>query len=92
MAVRAHRNGDGDRPQRVRRANERLAREAEKLRFAARVPMLCECTDEGCREVFLMSLADFRAAYDVYITAPGHRVEDGRPVREEREFWLQRCD
>ena len=92
MAVRAHTNGDGNRPQQVRRANERLAREAEKLRFAARVPMLCECSDEGCQEVFLMSLAEFRAAYDVYVTAPGHRVEDGRPVREEREFWLQRCD
>jgi hypothetical protein len=39
-----------------------------------------------------MSLHAFRAAWDVHITAPGHRIEDGRPVREERDFWLQRCD
>ena len=92
MAVRAKTNSHENRPQQVRRANERLAREAEKLRFAARVPMLCECSDEACHEVFLMSLAAFRAAWDVYVTAPGHRIEDGRPVREEPEFWLQRCD
>jgi hypothetical protein len=54
--------------------------------------MLCECCDEACDEVFLMSLAAFRAAWDVYVTAPGHRIEDGRPVREEPEFWLQRGD
>jgi hypothetical protein len=92
MAVRVQRDRHENRPQQVRRANERLAREAEKLRFAARVPMLCECSDEACNEVFLMSLHAFRAAWDVHVTAPGHRIEDGRPVREERDFWLQRCD
>lgn len=54
--------------------------------------MLREGSDEACDEVFLMCLAAFRADRNVYVTAPGHRIEDGRPVREEPEFWLQRCD
>ena len=37
------------------------------------------------------SLFDFRSAHDVFVTAPGHHIHNGRPVREEREFWLQRC-
>ena len=80
-----------NRPQQVREANERLAREAERLHFMARVPMLCECSDTGCDELFLMSLFDFRSAQDVFVTAPGHRIQNARPVRQEREFWLQRC-
>ena len=92
MAVRAERHTHENRPQQIREANARLAREAERLRFAARVPMLCECGDAGCDELFLMSLHDFHSAYDAFIAAPGHRIEHAHPVREEREFWLLRCD
>jgi len=92
MAVRADRHTHENRPQQIREANARLAREAERLRFAARVPMLCECSDDRCDELFLMSLWYFRSAHDAFVTAPGHRIENGRPVRQEPEFWLQRCD
>lgn len=92
MAVRAQRHTHENRPQQIREANARLAREAKRLRFAARVPMLCECEDSDCDELFLMSLHDFYSAYDAFVTAPGHRVENAQPVRQEREFWLQRCD
>jgi hypothetical protein len=92
MAVRADRHTHENRPQQIREANTRLAREAERLRFAARVPMLCECSDDGCDQLFLMSLWDFRSAHDAFVTAPGHRIESARPVRQGPEFWLHRRD
>jgi hypothetical protein len=51
-----------------------------------------ECGDDGCDELFLMSLWDFRSAHDAFVTAPGHRIENARSVRREPEFWLHRCD
>lgn len=92
MAVRADRHTPENRPKQIREANARLAREAERLRFAARVPMLCECDDAACDALFLMSLWDFRSAHDAFVTAPGHRIDNALPVRQEPEFWLQRRD
>ena len=72
----------------ARKANDRIARKAEQLRFVSRVPMLCECSDPVCRTIVMVSLEDFyeiRLTEDSFITAPGHtaggaagrsRVED----------------
>ncbi len=94
MAVRAEagRNADG-RPQEVRAANERVARQAERQKFLASLPMLCECDDVGCDEVFLIAPAAFRAACasaGVSVTAPHHRLEGAELERKLPGYWLQR--
>jgi hypothetical protein len=94
MAVRAFSNPEENRPFDVRQANDRLAREAERLRFVARVPMLCECSDAGCEEIFLAALDDYRgvrADSRVFLTAPEHRVVGAELDRTDAEFWVQRA-
>jgi hypothetical protein len=44
----------------VRASNDRIAHRAEALRFASRVPMLCECGRPSCRALVLLALEDFR--------------------------------
>jgi hypothetical protein len=58
----------------VHRANDRIAEKAEHLRFVARVPFLCECPDEECETLVLLSLADYHAARAAHrpLLAPGH--------------------
>ncbi len=67
------------RSERVRASNEKLARAAARLRFVSRVPFLCECDSDDCRELVLLSLEDFGRARSGTITAPGH--ERRRPVQ-----------
>ena len=64
------------RPHLIRYANEEIAEKAAVLRFVSRVPMLCECGDRGCRELVLLTLADYRRAREEreFLTAPGHRT------------------
>jgi len=44
----------------VRASNDHIASRAEALHFISRVPLLCECDNEGCRELVLVSLDEFR--------------------------------
>lgn len=63
------------RSQVVRTGNDGIAAKAAALRFVSRVPMLCECEDPACRELIMLTLADYRRARREreFITAPGHR-------------------
>lgn len=77
----------------MRAANQRGARVAERQRFLARLPMLCECDDAGCDEVFLIRPEAFRAACasaGVSVTAPHHRIEGAELEQKLPEYWLQR--
>jgi hypothetical protein len=78
----------------AREANERVARKAERCTFRARVPMLCECGDPDCREIFLIELEEFRratasGASAPVLTAPGHRAAGARVDVEQPGYWLQ---
>lgn len=96
MAVRAEAQTSGEqRPQQVRAANERVAHEAVRQKFLGRLPMLCECDDAGCEEVFLIAALDFRTACasgGLWVTAPHHRLDGAELERKVAEFWLQRRD
>jgi hypothetical protein len=64
-------------PALARAANERIAQRAARLRFAARVPLLCECADPSCRELIRLDLEEYRrirAEPSRYVTAAGHDV------------------
>jgi hypothetical protein len=65
-----------NRPERAREANERIARQATRLRFVAHVPFLCECSAEDCEEIVLLALEGYAAAREAggHLTAPGHPV------------------
>ena len=70
----ARRSG-GARAMDARQANDRIAEKAERLRFVSRVPMLCECSDAGCRKVVMVRLEDYHAIRrdeDAFLTAAGH--------------------
>jgi len=58
----------------VRRGNDEIAAKAAALRFVSRVPLLCECDHPDCRELVLLTLADYRRAREQreFITAPAH--------------------
>jgi hypothetical protein len=74
-------------------ANERLARSAEALRFVSRVPMFCECSDPGCRDLVLIHLDRYREVREdpgLSLTAPEHRLDGAVAVAREPGFWLQR--
>jgi len=94
MAARAETRRDGDeRPQQVRAANERVARQAARQKFLARLPMLCECDDAGCDEVFLIEPTAFHAACasaGVLLTAPHHRLEGAELEQKLPGYWRQR--
>lgn len=70
----------------ARAANDRIARQAERLRFISRVPMLCECDRSRCRTIVMITLDDY---YDLrrdptnILTAPNHQVA-GTDLRAER--------
>ena len=68
------------RPEDARAASDRIAERAEALRFVARVPMLCECSDPECEALFLISLADYQSVRGDprnYLTVPQDRIEHG---------------
>lgn len=54
-----HQPDSGTRTEAVRASNDRIATRAAKLRFTARVPMLCECHDPGYRAIVPISLDAF---------------------------------
>jgi hypothetical protein len=58
----------------VREANERIALQAERQKVWFGIPMLCECGDPGCSELFLVSLDGYRQARGEtpFLIAPSH--------------------
>jgi hypothetical protein len=79
------------RPEDVRDSNDRIAERAAQLRFVSRVPMLCECSDPGCRTIVLVELDRYQQLRERgYLTAPEHPVEDAAPVAREDGYWLHR--
>ena len=58
----------------ARRANDRIAAKASRLRFRARIPFVCECADPDCREFVLLDLGDFDVARrdGTPVTLPEH--------------------
>jgi hypothetical protein len=73
-----------------RSVNERLEKKAEELELGdSPTPYLCECEDEGCRDVVLLRhdlYEDVRAHPRRFIVVPGHQQGDDEPIREEAGF------
>ena len=78
----------------ARKANDRIARKAEQLRFVSRVPMLCECSAPDCRTVVMVALADYyeiRQTEDSFITARGHDAEGAALASEGGNYEVHRA-
>jgi formate-nitrite transporter family protein len=68
-----------------RTSNERLRRAAASHRFGVeqRVPFVCECADEGCREIVMLSIEEYehiRAHPTWFLLVAGH--EDAEEMHE----------
>ena len=71
------------RSEEVRASNDRIAERAVRLRFVSRVPMLCECSDPGCRSIVLIGLDRYAELRKLgFLTAPAHPLEDVGPARD----------
>jgi hypothetical protein len=71
---------------RFRSANERLRRAADSHRFRRedRVPFLCECADDNCREIVMLTIADYehiRSHPTWFLLVAGHEDEDATQER-----------
>jgi hypothetical protein len=78
----------------AREGNDRLAERAEHLQFVSRVPMMCECSDPGCRTLVMISLSAYREVRrdpGNFMTAPGHGVEGAELQREEADYTILRA-
>jgi hypothetical protein len=69
-----------------RTANERFRQRADSYQFrtADRAPFICECADETCREIVMLTLEDYediRAHPTWFLVVAGHEDED---VAQER--------
>ena len=77
-----------------RAANDRLRRAAESHRFREtdRVPFICECADEHCREIVMLTIEDYehiRSHPTWFLLVAGHEEEDAgleRIVEAERGY------
>jgi hypothetical protein len=66
---------------RFRSANERLRRAAASHRFRQtdRVPFICECADENCREIVMLTIDDYeniRSRPAWFLLVAGHEDEE----------------
>jgi hypothetical protein len=73
-----------------RRANEKLEERAGEFGFAdERTPYLCECEDERCVKVVLLTPAEYeevRAEPKRFLMVAGHQEVDDVIVKQEAEF------
>lgn len=79
----------------ARRANDRIAAKAERLRFVSRVPMICECSDRDCRTVVMVRLEDYyaiRSDEEAILTAPGHATGESHLESETAGYDVRRDD
>lgn len=76
----------------IRTQNSRIAASARWHHFGdvARVPFLCECDDDACRELISLPLTEFdRLRRDsLYLVADGHAVPGGERVDGKNGFEL----
>ena len=72
----------------ARQSNERIAEKAARFRFVSRVPMLCECSDPTCQQIYLIELDRYREIqHSGYLTLPDHTVEGAEPRLFEAGYW-----
>jgi hypothetical protein len=79
----------------ARRANDRIAEKAERMRFISRVPMLCECSDANCRTVVMVALEDYHAIRrdeNSFLTSPGHAGDDSHLSSETPAYDVRHDD
>ena len=73
-------------------ANDDIQKRARELELTEnRVPFLCECSEESCKEIVLLSADDYeriRSLKDHFFLSPGH--ENGSEIVVERHdgYWL----
>jgi hypothetical protein len=77
-------------------ANEQLRQRQVELGLPEddRLPFLCECDDERCRDVLLLTVAEYRAARESprrYVVVEGHPY-DGRVVARGEGYVLAERD
>jgi hypothetical protein len=68
-----------------REANQRIREAAEEIGLDGAAPFVCECSDQSCSEVILVSLEEYEAVRrdeDRFIHAPGHLSEIETVVEE----------
>jgi hypothetical protein len=74
----------------VRTQNTRIAASARWHHFGdvARVPFLCECEDDACRELITLSLTEYDRlrADSLYLVADGHAVPGGERIAAGEGF------
>jgi hypothetical protein len=76
--------------QTFRAANERIKEKSDEYGSPLeRIPFLCECPQEDCREILRLTIAEYadvRANTDHYFTLPEHAAADalvGRVISRE---------
>jgi hypothetical protein len=77
----------------ARAANNRIAAKAQKLQFLSRVPMLCECSEPGCRTLVMIGLPEYseiRSEPDLILTAPGHGSGRAELEEDTRSYEIRR--
>ena len=75
-----------------RRANDEIAAAARDLDQDDRSPFLCECADERCTKIVLLTLdeyEDVRSDDGRHVIVPGHDVAPNERVLEESDrYWI----
>lgn len=73
-----------------RDVNEGLEQRADELALAgSRTPYLCECDDERCTSIVLLTRQEYegvRAHPRAFVLVSGHEAEDDRVRRTDREY------
>jgi hypothetical protein len=73
-----------------RELNEKLERRADELELGDdRTPYLCECDDEHCTRVVLLTRDEYeqvRANPRTFVLVSGHEAPDDRVEREDRDY------
>jgi len=69
-----------------RNSNERLRRAADSHRFgrAIRIPFVCECGDESCHEIVMLTIDDYehiRSHPTWFLLVAGHEDDDANHER-----------
>lgn len=81
MEARARRRAENE--SRFRAANEQIGAKAVELGIHHAVPFLCECANEACREILLLSVEEVRKIRRSpirFVIAPGHDSEPDEVV------------
>ena len=73
-----------------RELNETLEEKANELELSGgRTPYLCECHDERCTQVVLLTGAEYqqvRASPRTFVLAAGHESTDDRVLRSSNDY------